>query len=192
MNKILILSLVVVSSLVTSCVRNEDATNEKETTTKNELTVDEVTEKIDALKKLNEELIQATPSATNSKAKALYNLAYEFANAYPDHEKTPAVLELAAKSSEVMGNYSEAVNILHKLINDFPESDETPKYMLTKAMVIEDRLKNVAGAKECYLELIARFPENQLAIDAKVYMENFLGKSQEEQFEFLDKQNEPK
>jgi len=188
----MLLSLVSISILLNSCSDAKEETTKEEATPTTEISTDEVTVKIDALKKLNEELIQATPSATKSKAKELYNLAYEFANAYPDHEKTPSVLELAAKSSEAMGNYSEAVNILHKLINEFPETDETPKYMLTKAMVIEDRLKNVAGAKECYLELIERFPDNQLAVDAKVYMENFLGKSQEEQFEFLDKQNESK
>jgi TolA-binding protein len=166
--------------------------SEKEEQTSNEtapLSNEDVSAEIDELKKLNNDLLNASPQNTFSAGKQLYHAANEFAIAHPHHEKTPAVLELSAKAAESMQQFQESVNILDKLITEFPETEETPNYMMNKARIIEEKLQDIAKAKDAYNDLIKRFPENQMAIDAKLYVQNFLGKSAEEINQMLDSLN---
>ena len=150
---------------------------------------EDVTEEIAKLKELNSNLLAASPSGAFSSGKALYHYANEFVIKYPHHEKTAAILELSAKGAEAMQQFQEAVNILDKLITEFPESEETPNYMMNKARIIEERMQKMDEAKAAYADLIARFPESQMAKDAKMYVDNFLGKSTEEITQMLDSIN---
>ena len=88
-----------------------------------------------------------------------------------------------------MQQYTEAINILNKLINDFPETNITPNYILNKARIQEEKLNDINAAKISYNELIERFPNDPAAKDAKLYLENFLGKSDEDILKMLDEIN---
>ena len=185
--KTLILSLSMVTMSLVAC---GSADSEKDSTKKEvALSTEDVTEEINNLKGLNNNLIAAEPAQNFSAGKALYHSANEFVKKYPHHVKTPAVLELSAKGAEAMQQFQEAVNILDKLINEFPETEETPNYMMNKARIIEERMQKIEEAKVAYGELIQRFPESQMAKDAKMYVDNFLGKSTEQVTQMLDSIN---
>lgn len=184
--KIVIASSLLMSLMFVSCGASEEKTKVEESAP---LSSEDVSKEIDQLKKYNNDLLAATPSATFGAGKALYIAANEFVVKHPHHEKTPVVLELSAKGAEAMQQYQEAVNILDKLINEFPETDETLNYMMNKARIIEERLQDVEKAKLAYGELIERFPDNQMSIDAKLYVENFLGKADWEVTNMLDSIN---
>jgi hypothetical protein len=172
--------------LFISCGAQDDNTKVEESTP---LSTEDVTSEIEQLKKLNNDLHAAVPSATFGAGKMLYHAANEFVVNHPHHEKTPAVLELSAKGAEAMQQYQEAVNILDKLIVEFPATDETPNYMMNKARIIEERMQDIEKAKVAYADLIERFPDNQMSIDAKLYVDNFLGKEAWEVSNMLDSIN---
>lgn len=172
-------------SFLGSCGSNEQQNEENNVA----LSTEDVSKEIENLSFLNENLITSSPQNTYGAGKMLYNAANDFVKKYPHHVKTASVLELSAKGAEAMQQYTEAVNILNKLINEFPETDVTPNYILNKARIQEEKLNDIAAAKDSYNELIARFPNDPAAKDAKLYLENFLGKSQEEILKMLDEAN---
>lgn len=176
------------SLIMTSC-GNEPKTADTEVQKVEEVDSPEVTAALDEIKKIDDQLLKAAQSEMLPIGKMLYEKTQGFANKYPKHSKTPAVLEVSAKAAEAMGKYDEAVNILHKLIYEFPETDETPKYMWNKARVIEEKLGKIPNAKAAYNELIAKYPNHPMGIDAKFYVENYLGKSDEEILQFIDEAN---
>jgi TolA-binding protein len=153
---------------------------------------EEITAKIDEIKKNDDQLMKASKEDMIPVGKQLYQLTQDFANTYPNHSKTPPILEVSAKAAEAMGKYDEAVNILHKLIYEFPETDETPKYMWNKARVIEEKMGKIPNAKAAYTELINKYPNHPMGIDAKFYVENYLGKTDEEILQFIDDANTKK
>jgi len=153
---------------------------------------EEIIAKIDEIKKIDDQLMKASQEEMIPVGKHLYQLTQDFANTYPNHSKTPPILEVSAKAAEAMGKYDEAVNILHKLIYEFPETDETPKYMWNKARVIEEKMGKIPNAKAAYTELINKYPNHPMGIDAKFYVENYLGKTDEEILQFIDDANTKK
>lgn len=97
-------------------------------------------------------------------------------------------MELAAKASEIMGKPQQAINIMQKLVDEFPVTDETPKYMANIARLHESK-GDIEKAKEMYDQLLEQFPEDPMAIEAKNYIQNFMGKSEAEILMFLDSVN---
>ena len=183
--KIIVASLLF-SLAVVSCEATVENSSVKEVAP---LSTEDVSAEIEKLKKYNDDLLKAVPSSTFGTGKILYHAANEFVVKYPHHEKTPAVLELSAKGAEAMQQYQEAVNILDKLISEFPTSDDTPNYMMNKARIIEERMNDVEKAKVAYADLIKRFPDNQMSKDAQLYVDNFLGKEDWEVANMLDSIN---
>ncbi len=176
------------TTLLASC----GSSDQQENNQKSEMSTEDVSADIEHLTILNENLITSNPQKTYGAGKMLYNAANDFVKKYPNHIKTPSVLELSAKGAEAMQQYTEAINILNKLINDFPETDITPNYILNKARIQEEKLNDIAAAKDSYNELIERFPNDPAAKDAKLYLDNFLGKSQEDILKMLDEANPEK
>lgn len=182
----IVISSLLLSLAVVSCEATVENTSVEEVAP---LSTEDVSAEIEALKKYNNALLEAIPSDVHKAGKELYEAANDFVVKHPHHEKTAAILELAAKGAEAMQQYQEAVNILDKLIFEFPETEETPNYMMNKARIIEERIKDVEKAKVAYGELIDRFPDNQMSKDAKLYVDNFLGKEDWEVGNMLDSIN---
>jgi TolA-binding protein len=173
--------------LFTQCGTGEEETTEtEETTPENE---GDITKQLEYIKMLNEELTSGEVQNEQISATALFNAASDFVNNHPEHAKTPAVMELAAKASEVMGKPQQAVNIMQKLVDEFPVTNETPKYIANMARLYEEGLGDLGKAHEMYAKLIEEFPQDPLAIEAQNYVDNFLGKSEAEILMFLDSVN---
>lgn len=163
--------------------------HEENTAVVEEQNNEEITKELENIKMLNEELVAGDIQNEVLAATALFNASSNFVNNHPDHEKTPAIMELAAKASEAMGKPQQTINILQKLVDEFPETAETPKYIANMARVYEEKLGDNEKAKEMYNLLIERYPEDPLAIEADNYVNNFLGKSDAEILMFLDSVN---
>lgn len=176
------------SILISSCGNNTEVVEDKNEKVE-EVDTPEITAAIDEIKLVDAQLMKASQADIIPVGKQLYQLTQDFANKYPNHSKTPPILEVSAKAAEAMGKYDEAVNILHKLIYEFPETEETPKYMWNKARVIEEKLGKIPNAKAAYNELINKYPNHPMGIDAKFYVENYLGKTDEEILQLIDAAN---
>lgn len=159
---------------------------EKKTEESAEPSTEDVEKDMEYIKMLNKELVSGKPENRIVAATSLFNAASKFVNEHPNHVKTPAVMEVAAKASEAMGKPQQAINILQKLVDEFPVTDETPKYIANMARVYEEKLGDLDKAKEMYALLVEKFPTDPLAIEADNYVNNFLGKSDEEILMFLD------
>ncbi len=164
---------------------SEDTTTEEEVVQESP---EEIEKQLEYIKLLNQELTGGKPQNEIVSATALFNASSKFVNAHPNHEKTPAVMELAAKASEIMGKPQQAINIMQKLVDEFPVTDETPKYMANIARLHESK-GDIEKAKEMYDQLLEQFPEDPMAIEAKNYIQNFMGKSEAEILMFLDSVN---
>jgi tetratricopeptide (TPR) repeat protein len=186
-SKIIVLALSS-SILISSCGNNTEVVEDKNVKVE-EVDTPEITAAIDEIKLVDAQLMKASQADMIPVGKQLYQLTQDFANKYPNHSKTPPILEVSAKAAEAMGKYDEAINILHKLIYEFPETEETPKYMWNKARVIEEKLEKIPNAKAAYNELINKYPNHPMGIDAKFYVENYLGKTDEEILQLIDAAN---
>jgi TolA-binding protein len=172
----------------TSCGGSEapSVADQKKSPATTEVSADMISLRIDSIRALDQALMNSSFDGAKATAKRLYQSANRFATDYPDNKKTADVLELSAKACDVMGKYEEAVNILHTLINDFPETEETPKYMFQKGMLLGEKMHKIPNAKAAFSDLSVRFPESQWSTDATSYVNLYLGKSQEETQQVLD------
>lgn len=172
--------------LFTQCAGNESKGEEvSELTQEDEVSIEKELENI---KMLNEELASGDPIHEQTTAAGLFKATSNFANNHPDHEKTPAVMELAAKASEIMNKPQQAINIMQKLVDEFPEAPDASKYMSNLARLYEKK-GDLELAEHTYLQLIENFPNDPFAIDAQNYLNNILGKSETEILMFIDSVN---
>jgi len=181
--------LLVTSIFLASCGGNGEKAPEQDDQKQTSVSADDIQAHLDTIKELDKKLITVNLNGTKKAASDLYNCAQRFVNKYPDHEKTPLVLELVAKSAEAKGSFEEAINVLHKLITEFPETELTPRYMRHKATILETKMNKVPNAKAALEALIERFPNSPEAEEAKLYIENYLGKSDTEIIQFLNDKN---
>ena len=100
-------------------------------------------------------------------------------------------MELGAKGAEGIGKYNEAINILHKIITAYPETEKTPMFMYRKAIILEENLGKPENAKAAYKALIERFPDNFLSINAQEYLDmDYLNMSDADLIKFLESKNQ--
>ena len=148
-------------------------------------------DQFEALVELDSKLLKADLSIDKVVAKELYDAANLFANENPLHEKAPDALELAAKGAEGIGKYDDAINVLHKIITDYPETEKTPMFMYRKAIILEENLGKPENAKAAYQALIERFPDNFLSINAQEYLDmDYLNMSDADLIKFLESKNQ--
>jgi TolA-binding protein len=155
-----------------------------------ELVILSVDDQFEALVELDRKLLTADLSIDTQVAKQLYDAANLFASENPSHEKAADALELAAKGAEGVGKYNDAINILHKIITAYPETEKTPMFMYRKAIILEENLGKPDNAKAAYQALIDSFPNDLLSISAQEYLDmDYLNMSDAELIEFLESKN---
>ncbi len=172
--------------------KTESTENNKENTSTNEsknpaLELDDLT----ILQELDDQLVKNDLTIDINVAKELYTRAVDFSKDYPESENLEIVLSYAAKGAEGIENFKEAVEILHKLAYDIPESNKTVIYMYNKGKILEEKIKDKEAAKAAYKELIKRFPRNPISKNMKSYLSNgLIDMSKEEKIKYLQEQNQ--
>lgn len=140
--------------------------------------------------KMDQELVNSDLSINLKVAEKLFTAAKNFSAKYPEHPKAIDALEMAAKTAESLGEYNDAINILHSMANDFEETELTPRYLYNKARILEERMGKKENAKKAYQELIKRFPNDPLSISAQQYLDyNYMDMSDEELIKMLEEKN---
>lgn len=103
----------------------------------------------------------------------------DFSTNYPDDPKTPGFLFEAARRSIYLNQPKEALEYLDKLIKEYPSSSNLEDAMFLSAYTLENNIQDNAKAKAAYEALLEKFPNGELAEDARTSLQN-LGKSAEE------------
>lgn len=143
------------------------------------------------LQDLDDQLVKNDLTIDLNVAKELYMRAVAFSKDYPNSENIETVLSYSAKGAEDLGNYTEAVEILHKMANDIPESNKTAVYMYNKGKILEEKMNKKDAAKAAYKDLIKRFPRNPLSKSMKSYLsKGMIDMTKEEKIKYLQELNQ--
>lgn len=149
------------------------------------------TEDLETLQELDNQLVKNDLTIDLNVAKELYTRAISFSKDYPKSENLEIVLSYAAKGAEGIENFKEAVEILHKLAYDIPESNKTVIYMYNKGKILEEKIKDKEAAKAAYKELIKRFPRNPISKNMKTYLrDGLIDMTKEEKIKYLQEKNQ--
>lgn len=73
----------------------------------------------------------------------------------------------------------ETIGIYDHILTDYPEHEKAPMSLFLKAFVYDTRMGDSAMAHKYYDEFIARYPDDDFALDASLAIQN-LGKSIED------------
>jgi tetratricopeptide (TPR) repeat protein len=145
-----------------------------------------------------DEIEALTEKADKTKAGKEKNALYlqmaryyaSYAYKYPDDEKAPEYLYLAAQSYNTVENGQQAVMFLEKFVKEYKDHPRYPNTLFMLAFFYENSVKNLEKAEQYYKRFIEEFPEHELADDAEQSIKN-LGKSPEEIVrEFEEKQKQ--
>ncbi|MCF8296426.1 MAG: tetratricopeptide repeat protein [Saprospiraceae bacterium] len=122
------------------------------------------------------------------KANEIVLLYRDFIEKYPEHPNTPKYLFSCADISMNLGNYDLSLEMLNLLISKYHESPKIPSALHLRGFIYEDKLNDLEKAKASYQELIDKFPEHELAENAKGCIKN-LGISPEDLIKMWEKQD---
>lgn len=137
------------------------------------------------LKTLEKSLVKPDLTLDLKIADSLYYSSLAFINQFIKSKNLENVLVLAAKCSDGLNLNIENIELINQLLLTFPNSENAPNYLYNKGKIYEEKLKDISKAKAVYVDLISTYPNSELALNMKFYLE-FLDKSKTEQLEFLN------
>ncbi|MFI5220790.1 MAG: tol-pal system YbgF family protein [Bacteroidia bacterium] len=108
----------------------------------------------------------------------------DFAGKYPDDERSPDYLSKASQVCMALGQSDYAIQLLQTVIDQYPKSKKSEEALFRQGYLYENNLQNLVKAKNAYQEFLKKYPNSELAKDAKFSLEN-LGKSPEELFNVI-------
>lgn len=131
-----------------------------------------------ALKKID--ALEAVDTGFNADNMANLKDAYiAFADKYPDDERSPEFLFKAAQRLGALANqqqkpalHQQALQVFQRICTNYPENHFAEEALFLSAFVYENTLNNIPKATEKYKAFIAKYPQSELAEDAKVALEN--------------------
>ncbi len=171
-----ILSIVVITSLcILVC---QSCTNSGSETQKNPMTEKE--KLVQEIKQLEDTLKANAEQKINRKlANDLIEKSKTFARVFPEDELSPAYLFRAGNVAVGIGSFEEAVNLFKNIHQNYTNYERAPDALFLQGFTYENHMNDLENAKICYDDFLNRFPEDQLADQVRVVLEN-IGKSPEE------------
>ncbi|MDO9255771.1 MAG: tetratricopeptide repeat protein [Bacteroidales bacterium] len=112
--------------------------------------------------------------------------AYQnFSSKYPDDSLSPEYLYKAAGLAAGFNRGAQAIDIYESLIQTYPHYKKIPECYFMAAFTYENTLGNIGKAKVFYTKFLVKYPDHELADDARAAIK-FLGKSPEEMVRGFD------
>lgn len=109
-----------------------------------------------------------------------------FADKYPDDERTPEFLFKAGQSigaiasqSKDVKQHEEAIAVFKRLQDNYPKHHYAEEALFLTGFVYENHIGDLEKAKATYQEFINKYPNSELAEDAKITIQH-LGMPAEE------------
>ena len=94
-------------------------------------------------------------------------------------ETRSTLLFRAGQVANGMKDYPQAIALWEEVLTKYPKSKEAAGARFSQAFTYEYYLGDIEKAKTAYQDFITRYPDNELAGQAKISMDN-LGKTPEE------------
>jgi len=134
-------------------------------------------EKLSEQIKVSEE--EVSKSFNPEEMKQLRGLYKEYINKFPEDGLSVEYLFKCARINISLRDGNAAIKDFTNLINRYPESEYAPQAYYYIAFVYEDVIYDIVAAEVAYNDFIEKYPEHELANDARRSIK-YLGKSPEE------------
>ena len=82
-------------------------------------------------------------------------------------EGLAALLDAEQLARYTVSDWKLAIDINHRIINDYPDSKEAPKALFANAGIYEEKLKDKDQALKLYQLFLSHYPGDDLAVQAK-------------------------
>ncbi len=173
-----ILMMLAISGTMLSSCSNKDNKNDEST---GKVTLASGKEKYQHMIDSIETKMKATRNMPLDQGTAMFAMRCydEYASYFPDETKSPEYLFKAGELANSLQLSQPALTYLSRVMNKYPNNKNAPYALFMQGMIYGDQLKDTANARKIYKEVIAKYPESQLAKDAEASINN-LGKSVEE------------
>jgi outer membrane protein assembly factor BamD (BamD/ComL family) len=113
--------------------------------------------------------------------------AYQnYSSKYPDDSLSSEYLYKAAGLAADFNHGVQAIDIYKTLIQTYPHYKKIPECYFMVAFTYENTLGNIGKANEFYTKFLDKYPDHELADDARAAIK-FLGKSPEEMVREFEK-----
>lgn len=115
----------------------------------------------------------------------------KFTSQFPDDTLAPLFLFKAANMAMSSGQYQRALGFYDNICAKYTNFKKIPDCIFVEGFIYDNNLKDTAKAHAKYQEVITKYPNNELAAQAKAAI-SVLGKSDEElmkEFEAKNKGN---
>ncbi len=105
-----------------------------------------------------------------------------------NNETSSTWLFRAGQVANGIKDYTQAILLWEEVLKQYPGSDEAPGALFSQAFTYDYYIKNTDKARQLYQDFIDRYPQDELAAQARVSIEN-LGKSPEEMLQQITGQS---
>lgn len=145
---------------------------------------DEMTEKISKM----EADMKTAPKVDSNAVTELLSAYQNFASKYAKDSLAPDYLYKAAGLAVGFNRGTQAVELYETIISTYPEYRRIPECYFMEAFAYENAIGNIGKASEYYNKFLLKYPEHDLADDARAAIK-FLGKSPEEMVKEFEEMN---
>ncbi len=128
----------------------------------------------------NRQIIDQNSGNFNPKmAREYVNAAEAIALSYPAFERSVSYLFNAAKTANIIRDYTKSISLYQWIIKKFPNHKLAAKSLFMIGFTYDTNLHNDKKAKTFYEKYLEQFPNDDLVKDAQILLNN-LGLSEEE------------
>ena len=131
------------------------------------------------IEKLEKQVLATDKAIDPVVASDLVSAYCDFADANPDHTMTPEYLFKAVDVSMNLNEPQRTIDIIDKLVKEYPDYPRTQAALFIKAFIFETRYNNLDMAKKIYEQYLAMYPDGEFAESCRASIEN-LGLTPEE------------
>jgi tetratricopeptide (TPR) repeat protein len=126
-----------------------------------------------------EEKVRNQPIPDKVDGGKLMNLYIDFADAFPEDSLTPNVLFNASRLSLALNDPNRSLEILHRLISDYEDSNPIPDAYVFTGFIYETVKVDIDSARYWYELFLKDFPNHAMYEDVRASLNN-LGKTPDE------------
>ncbi len=132
--------------------------------------------------------LKTTQKVDSTAVNELLGAYQNFASRYADDSLAPEYLYKAAGLAVGFNHGVQAVEIYESIIITYPNYKKIPECFFMEAFTYENTIGNIGKASEYYNKFLAKYPDHDLADDARSALK-FLGKSPEEMVREFEQMN---
>lgn len=188
MRKVVIMAgLYCIAASLISCGNKQQSQNQANATPAKDTSKQALTEAIKAVQaKLN-----ASQSLDPTMANLAINAFLNYAKYYPDDTLSVVYLFKAGEYASSIGQFQRAISMYDNILTKYPQNRLIPECLFIEGFVYDNNLNDTAKARARYMQVIEKYPNDNLASQAKQAI-HLLGKTPDEIGKEFEKRNKEK